>query len=279
MQKSECINILLIKCMDEKATIEGKLQASSVSAKIFNDDKFYRFCQNELLGYKKENQLPSYRKFKITNVLMKQENFFGANVCIAKKDGITETDFDYRAPIAFAESFLKTNSGDYITSPAPSQPIYINSKEYYDSRIKRSYYINLLNEVNNKILNWAKKQNLLLDNPAMDQPNYFVNICGDVTNSSIAAVQQIASNNVINKEMSLDQIQSFVKLIEDDFEKRTLDPQSSLIAQIDELKKKIDEKDEFSALTLLSNLVQGAVSSGIWSVGSGLAEQFSHLIM
>ena len=81
------------------------------------------------------------------------------------------------------------------------------------------------------------------------------------------------SSATINNNNSFDfnALKELITKVETDLENaKTIEAEKtdSLKEQIASLKKSVEEQNETSAIDLLKNIASGAISSGIWSIGS-----------
>ena len=103
----------------------------------------------------------------------------------------------------------------------------------------------------------------------------------NVTGSNIIDTNTISSITDNNNCCYFEDLKQLVTKIEADLENAKnieVDKSRFLKEQTTLLKKSIEEKNETSAIDLLKNIATGAISSGIWSVGSMVSSYISSIM-
>ena len=83
-----------------------------------------------------------------------------------------------------------------------------------------------------------------------------------------------SSATISNNSFDFEALKQLITKIETDLENaKNIDAEKtdSLKEQIASLKKSVEEQNETSAIDLLKNIATGAISSGIWSIGSSVS--------
>ena len=89
-----------------------------------------------------------------------------------------------------------------------------------------------------------------------------------------------SSATISNNSFDFEALKQLITKIETDLENaKNIDAEKtdSLKEQIASLKKSVEEQNETSAMDLLKNIATGAISSGIWSIGSTITTFLSSL--
>ena len=154
----------------------------------------------------------------------------------------------------------------------------------------KTQLVRILDVIKNRILDWAiklEKEGICGNDYEFTEhekeiaKNMTVIINGNVNGSNIIDSMTNSSVTVNNNGFDFEALKQLVTKIEADLENAKnieVDKSRFLKEQTTLLKKSIEEKNETSAIDLLKNIATGAISSGIWSVGSMVSSYISSIM-
>lgn len=249
------------------------LEQARTIADLIDDKKFVKFCERELNGYAENEKLPDYRQVDGTldiwydGPLLKADDkrYAVGNPVVVPcwnpiKDisSVVASGKDYVSPVRDDEEFRGYKQRTVI-------------KLYLLQRIE--------NEVRQKINDWKSQKIKEGKFPLESGNNANVIINGPVNGSNIIG-SMTSSSSTINNSFDFEALKQLITKIEADLEdvKNTeAEKTDSLKEQITLLKKSIEEQNKSTAIDLLKQLLVGATSSGIWSIGTTVSAFLSSL--
>ena len=107
-----------------------------------------------------------------------------------------------------------------------------------------------------------------------------INNYGNINGSNIIGSMTNSSATINNNSFDFETLKQLITKIEADLENAKnieTEKAASLKEQITLLKKSAEEQNETSAIDLLKNIVAGAISSGIWTIGATVSNYLSSL--
>lgn len=245
------------------------LEKARTVADLIDDKDFVIFCEKELNGYAENETLPDYRQ--VNGVL----DIWYDGPLLKAEDKRTAVGNPIIVhcwnPIKDISSVVASGK-DYVS---PVQ----NDEEFYGYKnrtvIKLYFLQRIENEVRRKINEWKSLKLKEGKFPLESENKSSVIINGPVNGSNIVASMNNSSATINNNtNIDFNALKQLVSKIESDLE-NAKDAESEKMAalkeQVASLKQSIELQNETSAVEILKNIAAGAISSGIWSIGSSVS--------
>lgn len=295
---NEIINDFLKKSINSgNITCYELLESARTVANFIKDFEFAKYCEKEINGYNSKDSVPAYRKIKVTYETWAMGHSTGISIFPAPGEGedsipkkplycMCKNTWDSVAtqPIVDIEKKIQGNHNvvsDFFNFPG--DPLKNSTK--HRTSIELSHYKGIVQGIRNKINDW-KNQMIAQGTFTMDQINSTSNITiinkdgQNINNigSNSGSITQTTTNNSNN--IDFEALKQLITKIETDLENAKnieAEKADSLKEQIASLKKFVEEQNETSTMDLLKNIATGAISSGIWSIGSTITTFLSSL--
>ncbi|MDY6284735.1 MAG: hypothetical protein SPL19_02415 [Fibrobacter sp.] len=282
-------------CLSEHISVVDLLHKARFTAKKLNKIEMIDFCTKELEGY--PNEVPDYRYISVTYKAYNPVRREWIPVEIPNEPPISNfLTRPVNMSVGEMTSFL--NGEENLLSMEVPQSmrdtIYYHLNSVYDFEIKSffssSKFAKILNAVKKRITDWTldlEKEGILGDDfefETIEQENakqMTININGSVTGSNVVGHMEQSSATINNNNgFDFEALKKLITKIETDLENAKnieAEKTDSLKEQIASLKKSVEEQNETSAMDLLKNIATGAISSGIWSIGSTITTFLSSM--
>lgn len=284
------------ECLNTNCSFSDLCQKAYFIARKLNQDEMIVFLKKEIYGYKNLKDLPDYR---YVDLIYKAFNpYHGWIPFQIPSQGIFSRLL--KGPIFLSvgemQDFLNADDS-MLNSAVPlelQQELIKRSNIPFITEIKgvfsKTQLVRILDVIKNRILDWAiklEKEGVCGNDYEFTEhekeiaKNMTVIINGNVNGSNIIDSITNSSATVNNKGFDFEALKQLVTKIEADLENAKnieVDKSRFLKEQTTLLKKSIEEKNETSAIDLLKNIATGAISSGIWSVGSMVSSYISSIM-
>ena len=283
-------------CLSSNVSLTDLLRKARFIAQKLDITEMIDFCTNELEGYTK-SAVPKYRWILVTY------KFF--NPC----RGWLPFELPSTGPlskllkrpmqlsIGEMEQFLQSTE-DVMTMGVPAE-VQTKLCEWSDlpfpfeikSFFSKTQFAKIFDSVKNKISDWAidlERKGVLGEEYQFTQqekdiaknmtiininaPTNGTNIIGNMTNSSATV------NN--NGKIDFESLKQIVEQVKKELEKAQTADSDKVIAlkeKVELLEQFMESQDENSVIETLKNIAMGAVSSGIWSIGTTITGYLSSL--
>lgn len=284
------------ECLNPKYSLSDLCQKAYFIARKLNQDEMIDFLKKEIYGYKNSKDLPDYRH---VDLIYKAFNpYHGWIPFQIPSQGIFSKLLKGPIFLSVGEMQDFINADDPVLNTAVplelQQELIKKSNMPFNTEIKgvfsKTQLVRILDAIKNRILDWALKleEEGICDNEyefteheKEIAKNMTVIINGNVNGSNIID-SMTNSSATINNNNSFDfeTLKQLITKIEADLENAKnieTEKAASLKEQITLLKKSAEEQNETSAIDLLKSIVAGAISSGIWTIGSTITTFLSSL--
>ena len=247
------------------------------------------FCTNELEGYK--NKVPNYRYisviYKAYNPVRKEW------IPVEIPSGLPISKF-LKRPVILSigelERFLE--EGEPILNmsvpPEMQEVIYHDLGQSFNFEIcsffQKTQFTRILDSVKNKISDWSlglERKGILGEEYEFSKDEkdiaktMTIIIHGNVDGSNVVGSMTNSSATVNNNgKLDFESLRLLVEQIKKEMEKaQTADSEKVVVLKekIEQLEQSIDNRDESSVVETLKAIAAGAISSGIWSIGSSVS--------
>ena len=283
------------ECLNTNCSFSDLCQKAYFIARKLNQDEMIEFLKKEIYGYKNLKDLPDYR---YVDLIYKAFNpYHGWIPFQIPSQGIFSRLL--KGPIFLSvgemQDFLNADDS-MLNSAVPlelQQELIKRSNIPFITEIKgvfsKTQLVRILDVIKNRILDWAiklEKEGVCGNDYEFTEhekeiaKNMTVIINGNVNGSNIIDSITNSSATVNNNGFDFEALKQLVTKIEADLENAKnieADKSRFLKEQTTLLKKSIEEKNETSAIDLLKNIATGAISSGIWSIGTTITNYISSI--
>lgn len=277
------------ECLNTNCSFSDLCQKAYFIARKLNQDEMIEFLKKEIYGYKNLKDLPDYR---YVDLIYKAFNpYHGWIPFQIPSQGVFSRLLKGPIFLSVGEMQDFLNADDSILNSAVplelQQELIKRSNMPFITEIKgvfsKTQLVRILDVIKNRILDWAiklEKEGICGNDYEFTEhekeiaKNMTVIINGNVNGSNIIDSMTNSSVTVNNNGFDFEALKQLVTKIEADLENAKnieVDKSRFLKEQTTLLKKSIEEKNETSAIDLLKNIATGAISSGIWSVGSSVS--------
>ena len=283
-------------CLNTNGSFSDLCQKAYFIAHKLNQDEMIEFLKKEIYGYKNIKDLPDYR---YVDLIYKAFNpYHGWIPFQIPSQGVFSRLLKGPIFLSVGEMQDFLNADDSILNSAVplelQQELIKRSNMPFITEIKgvfsKTQLVRILDVIKNRILDWAiklEKEGICGNDYEFTEhekeiaKNMTVIINGNVNGSNIIDSMTNSSVTVNNNGFDFEALKQLVTKIEADLENAKnieVDKSRFLKEQTTLLKKSIEEKNETSAIDLLKNIATGAISSGIWSVGSMVSSYISSIM-
>ena len=283
-------------CLNTNGSFSYLCQKAYFIAHKLNQDEMIEFLKKEIYGYKNIKDLPDYR---YVDLIYKAFNpYHGWIPFQIPSQGVFSRLLKGPIFLSVGEMQDFLNADDSILNSAVplelQQELIKRSNMPFITEIKgvfsKTQLVRILDVIKNRILDWAiklEKEGICGNDYEFTEhekeiaKNMTVIINGNVNGSNIIDSMTNSSVTVNNNGFDFEALKQLVTKIEADLENAKnieVDKSRFLKEQTTLLKKSIEEKNETSAIDLLKNIATGAISSGIWSVGSMVSSYISSIM-
>lgn len=277
------------ECLNTNCSFSDLCQKAYFIARKLNQDEMIEFLKKEIYGYKNLKDLPDYR---YVDLIYKAFNpYHGWIPFQIPSQGVFSRLLKGPIFLSVGEMQDFLNADDSILNSAVplelQQELIKRSNMPFITEIKgvfsKTQLVRILDVIKNRILDWAiklEKEGICGNDYEFTEhekeiaKNMTVIINGNVNGSNIIDSMTNSSVTVNNNGFDFEALKQLVTKIEADLENAKnieVDKSRFLKEQTTLLKKSIEEKNETSAIDLLKNIATGAISSGIWSIGSSVS--------
>ena len=284
------------ECLNTNCSFSDLCQKAYFIARKLNQDEMIEFLKKEIYGYKNLKDLPDYR---YVDLIYKAFNpYHGWIPFQIPSQGVFSRLLKGPIFLSVGEMQDFLNADDSILNSAVplelQQELIKRSNMPFITEIKgvfsKTQLVRILDVIKNRILDWAiklEKEGICGNDYEFTEhekeiaKNMTVIINGNVNGSNIIDSMTNSSVTVNNNGFDFEALKQLVTKIEADLENAKnieVDKSRFLKEQTTLLKKSIEEKNETSEIDLLKNIATGAISSGIWSVGSMVSSYISSIM-
>lgn len=283
-------------CLNTNGSFSDLCQKAYFIAHKLNQDEMIEFLKKEIYGYKNIKDLPDYR---YVDLIYKAFNpYHGWIPFQIPSQGVFSRLLKGPIFLSVGEMQDFLNADDSILNSAVplelQQELIKRSNMPFITEIKgvfsKTQLVRILDVIKNRILDWAiklEKEGICGNDYEFTEhekeiaKNMTVIINGNVNGSNIIDSMTNSSVTVNNNGFDFEALKQLVTKIEADLENAKSIEVEKIVAlkeQITLLKKSAEEQNETSAIDLLKNIAAGAISSGIWSVGSMVSSYISSIM-
>lgn len=283
------------ECLNTNCSFSDLCQKAYFIARKLNQDEMIEFLKKEIYGYKNLKDLPDYR---YVDLIYKAFNpYHGWIPFQIPSQGVFSRLLKGPIFLSVGEMQDFLNADDSILNSAVplelQQELIKRSNMPFITEIKgvfsKTQLVRILDVIKNRILDWAiklEKEGICGNDYEFTEhekeiaKNMTVIINGNVNGSNIIDSMTNSSVTVNNNGFDFEALKQLVTKIEADLENAKnieVDKSRFLKEQTTLLKKSIEEKNETSAIDLLKNIATGAISSGIWSIGTTITNYISSI--
>lgn len=277
MSLTKLIEDFIIDSAKSSTPVADLLEQARTIADYFEEKNFVKFCEKELNGYDEEDDAPEHRLVEVITQSWYDGPQKDPNVPIY---GTSTTRIDFfRKSIKSICEILSEKKDFEAFFKLPYDPL----KDLYKNRIivKRYFLQRIESEVRRKINDWKSQKIREGKFPLESEKNANIVINGPVNGANIISSMTNSSATINNNNnFDFETLKQLITKIETDLENAKnieAEKAASLKEQITLLKKSAEEQNETSAMELLKNIAAGAISSGIWSIGSTITTFLSPL--
>jgi len=284
------------ECLNPTLSYANLFQKAYFIAQKLEQKEMVEFLKNGIDGYKKQKDVPDYRYI---NVVYKANNpMIGwIPVSIPSNSSLIKyLHYPIFQSVSELESFMNAKGDALVMSiPIELQELFISQiigKIPFEigAHFSKNQIRPILETEKRIISDWAldlERKGILGDEYLFTQQekeiaktmtfiiNGYVNganVIGNMTNSSATV------NN--NGKIDFESLKTLVEQVKKELEKtQTADSDKVIVLKekVELLEQFIESRDENSVIETLKNIAMGAVSSGIWSIGTTIASYLSSL--
>ena len=284
-------------CINPTISYTTLFQKAYFIARKLEQKEMADFLRNEIDGYGNQ-EIPSFRYI---NAIFKAKSANGPwkPIILEENDPLTKYQhIPVKQGVPEIESFFNSNN-EIITAPIYSElhKVFETLEPSLSSKDIRAHfskhqYKTILETVKRIISDWSiylEQKGILGEEYQFSQQEKdiaktmtIMNFYGSSINGSNVIGSMTNSSATINNNNSFDfeALKQLITKIETDLENaKNIEAKkaASLKEQIALLKKSAEEQNETSAMELLKNIAAGAISSGIWSIGTTVSAFLSSL--
>lgn len=246
------------------------------------------FCKNEIEGYQDNSEyFPSFRTIEIALWAYIGVNWNSvtvpSNSYLIKHDvtqSVKELETLCSQGMNHFSVKLSTEQVDILRKVCRNPYISDGQK-----RIAAYKFEGIISKVRKNILDWVLKLNgadaleenadFGSDKNDKTQNTTVINISGPINGANIVGSMTNSSATVNNNgKLDFESLRRLVEQIKKELEKaQTADSEKVVVLKekIEQLEQSIDNRDESSVVETLKAIAAGAISSGIWSIGSSVS--------
>lgn len=283
-------------CINPTISYATLFQKAYLIAHKLGQKEMADFLRKEIDGYKKEKEVPDFRYI---DVIFKAMNPMRGWIPVAiPSNSLLNRYLRYPIfqPICEMESFLHSSGDIMVMSiPAELQELFISqsiSKIPFEisAHFSKSQFKSILETGKRMISDWAldlEQKGVLGEEFEFSSKEKeiaknmtIINNYGNINGSNIIGSMTNSSATINNNSFDFETLKQLITKIEADLENAKnieTEKAASLKEQITLLKKSAEEQNETSAIDLLKNIVAGAISSGIWTIGATVSNYLSSL--
>ncbi len=284
------------ECLNPTLSYANLFQKAYFIAQKLEQKEMVEFLKNGIDGYKKQKDVPDYRYI---NVVYKANNpMIGwIPVSIPSNSSLIKyLHYPIFQSVSELESFMNAKGDALVMSiPIELQELFISQiigKIPFEigAHFSKNQIRPILETEKRIISDWAldlERKGILGDEYLFTQQEKEIaktmtfiingnvngaNVIGNMTNSSATV------NN--NGKIDFESLKTLVEQVKKELEKtQTADSDKVIVLKekVELLEQFIESRDENSVIETLKNIAMGAVSSGIWSIGTTIASYLSSL--
>ena len=282
-------------CVNPTISYGALFQKAYFIAQKLNQQTMVDFLKNEIDGYEKANDVPNFRHIDVTYKAKNHGLGRWIPVSIPCNSPLIKfLKYPIFQSVSEMESFLSSKNDTLVMSiSAELQELFWASSRdkipfEISAHFSKNQFKRILETAKRMISDWAielENKNILGEEYLFtqkekdDAKNMTIIINGSVNGSNIIASMANSSATINNNNgLDFESLKQLVTQICNELvNARNADSQKidDLKSQIAELNTAIDEKNEKTAVDLLKNIATGAISSGIWSIGSAISNFLS----
>lgn len=246
------------------------------------------FCKNEIDGYQDNSErIPSFRIIEIALWALKGINWTSVivpcNSYLSRHDvtqSIRELEILCSQKKDHFSVKLSAEQVDFLRKACRDPYISDGQK-----RVAAYKFEGIISKVRKNILDWVLKLN---DNCVFEEDTNFesngndntpsttvININGTINGANIAGNMMNSSATINNNgKIDFESLRQLVEQIRNELGKVQTAKSEETIAlkeKIEQLEQSIENRDECSVVETLKAIAAGAISSGIWSIGSSVS--------
>lgn len=284
------------ECLNPTLSYANLFQKAYFIAQKLEQKEMVDFLKNGIDGYKKQRDVPDYRYI---NVVYKAKNPMRGWIPVSIPSNsplIKYLRYPIFQSVSGLESIVSTKGDELVMSiPAELQELFISQSiekipfeicaHFSNSQLKT-----ILETEKRMISDWAlnlEQKGILGDEYQFTEQekdiakNMTVIINGNVNDSNIVGNMMNSSATVNNNsKIDFEFLKQLVEQIKKELEKEQTADSGKVVAlkeKIELLEHSIKNRDESSVLETLKNIAMGAISSGIWSIGTTITSYLSSL--
>lgn len=268
------------------------LKAYAIARKLKNEQMAV-FCKKELNGYEDNpSGVPNYRVINIS--LEVQHGPVWQTVIVPNNSYLSK--YNVTQSVKELETLCSQGKNYYTAKLSSEELIHLRSvcqnANILDGhkKIPAYHFDGIIYKVRHILLEWALKlgddgiwgDNLEFTSNEMEKAKNttVINNFGNINGANLIGSMINSSATISNNSFDFEALKQLITKIETDLENaKNIDAEKtdSLKEQIASLKKSVEEQNETSAMDLLKNIATGAISSGIWSIGTTITNFISSI--
>ena len=282
-------------CLNNSIPCSQLLLKAYATARKLNNVEMAEFCKNEIDGYPDNSEhIPSFRTIEISLWAYNGVNWNSVVVpcnSYLTKHNVTQSVKELEALCFQGKNYfsvkLSTEQVNFLRKACRNLRISDGQK-----RIAAYKFEGVISKVRKIILDWVLKLN---DNCVLEEDTNFesngndntpsttvININGTINGANIAGNMMNSSATINNNgKIDFESLRRLVEQIRNELGKVQTAKSDETIAlkeKIEQLEQSIENRDECSVVDTLKNIAVGAISSGIWQVGTMVSSYISTII-
>lgn len=291
---AKLVEELQYECLNNSIPCSQLLLKAYASARRLNNVEMAEFCKNEIDGYLDNSEhIPSFRTIEISLWAYNGVNWNSVVVpcnSYLTKHNVTQSVKELEALCFQGKNYfsvkLSTEQVDFLRKACRNLRISDGQK-----RIAAYKFEGIISKVRKIILDWVLKLNKddileekgdLADENNKTPITTVININAPINGANIAG-NMVNSHAIINNNGKIDfeSLKQLVEQIKNELAKEQNDDSEKVVALKEKvvlLEQSIENRDEGSVIDILKNIAMGAVSSGIWSVGTTVSSYISSIM-
>lgn len=291
---SKLVEELQYECLNNSIPCSQLLLKAYATARKLNNVEMAEFCKNEIDGYPDNSEhIPSFRTIEISLWAYNGVNWNSVVVpcnSYLTKHNVTQSVKELEALCFQGKNYfsvkLSTEQVDFLRKACRNLRISDGQK-----RIAAYKFEGIISKVRKIILDWVLKLNKddileekgnLADENNKTPITTVININAPINGANIAG-NMVNSHAIINNNGKIDfeSLKQLVEQIKNELAKEQNDDSEKVVAlkeKVESLEQSIEKRDEGSVVDTLKNIATGAISSGIWSVGSMVSSYISSIM-
>lgn len=283
------------ECLNNSIPCSELLLKAYAIARKLNNVEMAEFCKNEIDGYQDNSErIPSFRIIEIALWALKGIKW--TSVIVPCNSYLSR--HDVTQSIRELE-ILCSQKKDHFSVKLSAEQVDILRKACRDpyisdgqKRVAAYKFEGIISKVRKTILDWVLELN---DADALEENADFgsdkndktqnttvINISGPINGANIVGSMTNSSATVNNNgKLDFESLRRLVEQIRNELGKVQTAKSEETIAlkeKIEQLEQSIENRDESSVVNTLKNIAIGAISSGIWQVGTMVSSYISTII-